>query len=119
MKKITVTNWSFAALIALFPQLSAAEVPTGADGSTISIVDQLTLTEDLNQYIAKQDANVRVGPNAAFDTAGIIHSGDIIEPLGRARSWVAFEKDGQTVFVWDGLLNKWMSWPSSTVETSQ
>lgn len=83
------------------------------------IMSYLTLAPEDQTYTAKQDANIRIGPNTAFDVAGTIHKGDIIESVGRARSWVAFEKDGQTVFVWEGLLNPWKAWPSTTVQTSE
>ena len=37
------------------------------DHASPQILESLTLTPDTNQYIIKKDANVRIGPNTAFD----------------------------------------------------
>lgn len=84
-----------------------------------SIMPYLDLAQEDQAYVLKQDANYRIGPNSVFHNKGTLSKGEIIESVGRARSWVAFEKEGSVFFIWEGLLNPWKSWPSSTVTASE
>jgi hypothetical protein len=84
-----------------------------------SVMPYLNLAQEDRTYVLKKDANYRIGPNSVFHHKGTLEKGEIIESVGRARSWVAFEKEGSVFFIWEGLLNPWKSWPSSTVTASE
>lgn len=117
MRKVTQFIAALGVSAIMTTPLQAENGDQVQDHASPEILESLTLTPDNNQYIIKKDANVRIGPNTAFDVAGVVHSGDIIQSIGRARAWVAFEMGSQTVFIWEDLLNKWKAWPTSTVDT--
>lgn len=80
------------------------------------ILSWLTLQSDDAQYTALQDANYRMGPNTAFESAGVLRRGETLQSIGKAGSWVAFNKNGETVFLWGGLLERVAPRPKITLE---
>jgi hypothetical protein len=101
------------------PELGPASTISDSEIVTAKVTDWLDLEQEDQIYVLKQDSTMRIGPNAAFHAVGVMRKGETIESIGRARSWVAFEKDGEVVFIWEGLLNEWKQWPSTQIDATQ
>ncbi len=68
------------------------------------LLSGINLTDDNRFYAAISGANIRLGPGKGFSEIGTLRKREIIQAVGRAGSWIGFEKAGQIVFVWENLL---------------
>jgi uncharacterized protein YgiM (DUF1202 family) len=96
---VTPVSAEEGASTALVPTISVKNLPASS-----SLLGQLDLAPEALTYMLTSDANLRVGPHSLFHVRGTVHKGDTVTSIGRAKTWIAIDHDGQTLFVWDGAL---------------